>query len=365
MGKVKYSYCLNENNELVHISSVTMENRHSHTFHCLECGQELIAKIGKIKVPHFAHRADISCNMESYLHKLAKRRICEKFMFTDNFPIIFKRSVPCAESVRCLFYDEYYCFEREVKIKSDLKIWKGNVVYDTCQEEVRVGGYQADLLLTGPMDDKLGPVFIEIYKTHKSEEPKVTSDYRIIETTKIKTESDIDNIIEVGFVEGHNCQTFNFNPKFQSIKKGDIPITRFILFSNGAAKVIGASQCAITCEHLYKRVHPQSAYELNIKTSGIDIWGNNEANGTLDSYQIGLVYLVKKGIDIKNCILCRFYKYNEWQNSHVCILYKSLGEQCHFPKQTFARGCPKFEKAPKLMIHELSELEKFVSEVPL
>ena len=45
MGKVKYSYCLNENNELVHISSVTVENRHSHTFHCLECGNELIAKI--------------------------------------------------------------------------------------------------------------------------------------------------------------------------------------------------------------------------------------------------------------------------------------------------------------------------------
>ena len=50
MRDIKYSYCLNENNELVHISSVSVENRHSHTYHCLECGQPLIAKIGKIKV---------------------------------------------------------------------------------------------------------------------------------------------------------------------------------------------------------------------------------------------------------------------------------------------------------------------------
>ena len=58
MGQIKYSYCLNENNELVHISSVSAETRHSHTYYCLECGQPLIAKIGKIKVPHFAHGAD-------------------------------------------------------------------------------------------------------------------------------------------------------------------------------------------------------------------------------------------------------------------------------------------------------------------
>ena len=56
------------------------------------------------------------------------------------------------------------------------------MVYDTCQEEVKVGEFRPDLLLTGPMDEKLGPVFIEVYKTHESDEPKVTSQYKIIET---------------------------------------------------------------------------------------------------------------------------------------------------------------------------------------
>lgn len=71
MKQIKYSYCLDENKNLVHISSVTDENRHSRTFFCLECGQPMIAKIGKVKVPHFAHAADTACDGESYLHKLA------------------------------------------------------------------------------------------------------------------------------------------------------------------------------------------------------------------------------------------------------------------------------------------------------
>ena len=96
----------------------------------------------------------------------------------------------------------------------------------------------------------------------------------------------------------------------------------------------------------------------------IDIWGNNDDN-TLDSYQKGLVYLVKKGMDIKNCILCRFYKYNEWQNTHVCIRYKSLGEKFHFPEQTTARDCPLYEIDRRFLNHSLSELEKEVSEVPM
>ena len=363
MAKIKYSYCLNENNDLVHISSVSVENRHSCTFHCLECGQPLIAKIGKIKVPHFAHRTDTACNGESYLHKLAKRRIREKFMSVDSFPIIFVRDVPCQDSEQCPCCDKNHCLERNISIPSDLKIWKGNILYDKCQEEVRLGEFQPDLLLTGPIEEKLGPVFIEVYKTHESEKSKVTSRFKIIETTKIKTEADIDDIIKMGFIEGQNCKTYNFSPKLPNVRKRDVPITRFFLFGNGAAKVIGATEYLITCDCLNKKIDPNSIRELNLKGMGIDIWGINEDEGSLDSYQTGLVYLVKKGLDIKNCILCKFYKYNEWRNTHVCIRYKSLGEQYHFPKQTTARNCPQFELNPVLMNHPIEELEKVISEV--
>lgn len=210
MKQIKYSYCQDENNDLVHISSVSAENRHTHTYRCLQCGQEMTPKLSKNKEgshkSHFAHAADTACDGESYLHKLAKRRIREKFMSADSFPIE-------------LNYKGWFIKGIQQKTRRDLKSWKGNVVYDTCQEEVRFGEFQPDLLLSGPMDDKLGPVFIEVYKTHKSEESKVNSGYRIIETRKIKTESDIDDIIEKGFIEGHNCRTFNFRLKLDPLDK--------------------------------------------------------------------------------------------------------------------------------------------------
>lgn len=362
MGKIKYSYCLNENNELVHISSVNIENRRNHTYRCLECDQEMIAKIGKIKVPHFAHRADTACDGESYLHKLAKRRIREKFMSANRFPLTFKRNVCCKESCKCAYYMENACIEQDISIPNDLKTWKGNVVYDTCQEEVRLGEFQPDLLLTCSTKPNREPVFIEVYKTHLSEEPKLASNYRIIETIKLESEADIDNIIDNGFVEGQNCHTYNFSPELPSIRKMDVPITRFILFGNGNAFV---DYNNVRCSQINKRVHPKSIRELNILRSCVDVKGFYESEQKLDSYQIGLIYLVKKGMDIRNCILCKFYKYNEWYGIRVCVLYKSLGEQYHYPEQTTAKSCPKYEKDHMLLNHLISELEKDVSEVPI
>ena len=364
MNKIKYSYCLNENNKLIHISSVTVENRHSHIFRCLECGQELIAKIGKIKAPHFAHGKDVACNGESYLHKLAKRRICEKFLFSESFPITFNRDVTCSDAKMCPCYVKEGCITENVPIHSDLKRLQGKVIYDTCLEEVRIGEFQPDILLTCSSIPERGPVFIEIFKTHQSEEPKLTSGYRIVETMQIKSEEDIDNIIDQGFIEGENCCTFNFNPKLPSIKKKDIPIDRFVLFKTGAAKVYRALDYNVMCDRINQRVHSQSIQELNMKER-IDIWGDIATTHRLDSYQTGLVYFVKKGIPIKNCILCRYYKYNDYYSNYICVLYKTLGAPSPFTHQTIANTCPRYELNQELMNHPLSELEKEVSEVPM
>ena len=369
MKQIKYSYCLDENNNLIHISSLTDENRRSHTYRCLQCGQDMTPKLSKHKEgshkSHFAHTADTACDGESYLHKLAKRRIREKFESSESFPMTFTRNIPCQESGKCVCFDKHSCLEQGVSILSDLRKLNGQVIYDTCQEEKKVGDFQPDLLLTCSTKADRKPVFIEVYKTHESEDPKINSGYKIIETTKLKTEADIDSIIEKGFVEGLNCQMFNFSPKLPSIRKKDVPITRFILFGNVAASVIGSTEYEVTCESINRRIHSQSIKELNLQSSGIDIWGNYEEDNILDSYQTGLVYLVKKGMDIRNCILCKHYTYNEWKNTHLCMSYKSLVEKYHYPRQTTARECPKFELNQKLLNHPLSELEKEVSEVPI
>lgn len=360
MTQIKYSYCVDEHNNLVHINSLTDSTRHDRKFFCLQCGQEMVANLGTKKVWHFSHKAGTTCDGESYLHKLAKRRIRESFLAAEHFPIIFTMDVPCMERKTCPCFVDSYCLKHDFKNEFDLKKWKGEVIFDNCQEEVKEGDFRPDLLLSCSTKPNRHPVFIEIYKTHKSEESKVTSGYKIIETTEIKSEEDIDDIINRGFVEGENCQTFGFKPQIPQIRADNIPIDRFILFKNGTAKIFRALDYVIYCDKISQKYDPQSIIELNIRGMNIDIWGND---GSLNYHQKCLLYLVKKGMVIRNCILCKFNVYNEYYSHFICKLYKILDMESPVPRQTTANKCPRFELNPELMKYPLSELEKEISEV--
>ena len=60
--QVKYSYCLDENGNLVHVEDLKDETRHAHQWYCLQCGQVMVPNLGKIKAKHFAHKADTACD---------------------------------------------------------------------------------------------------------------------------------------------------------------------------------------------------------------------------------------------------------------------------------------------------------------
>ena len=362
--QIKYSYCVDENNRLVHISELTKETRHSQTWRCPQCGQILIPNLGEKNRWHFSHKADTACDGETDLHKLAKRRIREKFESSDSLTITFVRDVPCNQHETCLYYSNDSCHKKNVPITSfNLKDF-----YDTCQEEIQVEEFRPDLLLTNSKKPDREPIFIEINVTHQSEEKKLKSKYRIIETIQIKTEEDIEDIIKKEFVEGidegRNCKTYNFKRDkmdLPSIKVDGVPIERFVLFKNGAAKVYKAHEYAVLCDKLNERVHPNSVCELNMKEFGIELWGENAENKILDSYESGLVYLMKKkGWQIKNCILCKFRKYNDFYGIHICTHYKSLGQDYRFPQQTKANKCPDYQVDPDKMNYPLSELEKSI-----
>ena len=361
--QIKYSYCVDERGELVHVNDLTDATRHARKLYCLQCGQEMVANLGQKKAKYFSHKAETACDGESYLHKLAKRKIREKFMSTENFPISFSRDVPCKESKTCICAKKEWCINKNVVIANDLRIWNGRVLYDKCEEEVSVDAFRADLLLTYTKEKNREPIFIEIFKTHQSSETKVNSKYRIIETLPIKSEEVIDDILQRGFVEGENCVLFNFNPHLPSIRKTDVPIDRFVLFRNGAAKVYNALGYSVLCGNLNQRCNPDSVAELNMRPHGIDVWGVNDQNDTLDSYQTGLLYFVKKGMAIRNCVLCKYRKYNENYNDYLCILYKTLGYNSPFPGQIKANHCQRYELNPKWSNYTLEDLEEEVSEV--
>ena len=363
MKQIKYSYCIDDNNELVHIKSLTNLTRHSRKLYCLQCGREMVANLGTKKTWHFSHKSECACDGESYLHKLAKRRIKERFDKVNSFPINFTRSVPCIEHKECPFYMGFYCEKEDVKIASDLKFFNNNIVYDLCMEENSVGEFRPDLLLKCSSKPEREPVFIEIFKTHKSNEKKISSSNRIIETIKIDSEDVIDDIIERGFVEGENCKTYNFNPQLPSSRQKN-SIGRFVLFHSNSAIFYSALDYMVYCDKKEKKIHPKSFIELNIKDLGI--YGQENTNvqmNTLNPYQKGLVYLVHKGIQIRNCILCKFYRYNDYHERYICILYKTIGLHDPHPKQTMANECQRYEINQELLKCPLSELKKEVFEL--
>jgi len=369
MAEILYKYCKDENDELICIDDINKENRHDHKYKCLCCGREMIAKLSgggiRSKRSHFAHEANMSCNSETYLHKLAKIKISLHFNFSERFPIIFKRDISCKEQSRCPFYDEYSCKKEALKIISDLKFWKGREIYNTCEEEKPCGDFKPDLLLTNP-DKEYEPVFIEIYKTHESTDKKKESKYRIIETKRIQSEDDIDDIIKRGFIEGENCKTFNFQLRdLPEVRGTDVPITRFVLFKNGAAKVYSAMGYSLFCDNVFKKLHKDSVAELNLKNPSINHFSNLwNVEESLNFFQAGLVYLKRKGYPIRNCNLCDFYRYNDYRDRYMCILYKKHGHQVPPTTQIDANKCPDYRENQKLLNFLEEELNKMIAELP-
>lgn len=358
MKQVKYGYCFDENGNLVHIMSVSKETRYTHKYYCLQCGQEMIPNLGTKKTWYFSHKAETACDGETYLHKLAKIRIREKFNSSQNFPITFSRTINCREKDSCLFFDKYCCTKHSVKIQSDLKLFMNKSIYDTCQEEISFDSFRPDLLLTNSSIPDRKPVFIEIYKTHQSDSDKVNSDYRIIETKQIITEEDIEDIIQKGFIEDKNCKTYNFKPKLPSYRGNGVPIIRFILHKNGKAFV----DRDLCCDNMYVQSNPYSIVELNIAYDST-LSEINNPDKCLNTYQTGLTYLVKKGWKLKNCILCKFYRYSDYYTTSICILYKKLLLNNPTPEQTRAANCQQYEINERVLNYPIEELEKTVREI--
>ena len=101
----------------------------------------MVAKLGSKKSHHFAHKANTqSCSSETYLHKLAKTFLMQKFQ-TGAFEIEMKRYYLCVEAESCLFNGN--CRQSDWK-KYDLKDH-----YDSCVEEQSVDGFRADILIAG------------------------------------------------------------------------------------------------------------------------------------------------------------------------------------------------------------------------
>lgn len=71
------------NDNIITIDKINEANKHN-TYTCPICGSEVIAKLGDIKVHHFAHRDKSKCSSETMIHWWVKNKLLE---IGDSFSI--------------------------------------------------------------------------------------------------------------------------------------------------------------------------------------------------------------------------------------------------------------------------------------
>lgn len=358
MTSIKYKYAYDENGVLVSIQDVDQESKQNNTYHCISCGKILLPKLGIKNVHHFAHKS--TCNGESYLHKLAKLKLKEKFYSQDcSFKVNLPTVSICNQKNTCPFFHEG-CKTGTIN-EINLREY-----YNQCEEEISIhiknehdnpivsfsplengSTYVADLLLWNKEKPENTPIAIEIYCSHECEEQKIKSGLRIIEI-KIDSEEDIEKLIK-NDIGGDNVSFFNFHPKIGKTFINNVNVfSRFALFKSGAA-LLSTIEDYQYCKDRHIKKNRYSIAELNIGG------GNTCGFENTTTYRLAFAYLIKHGYNIRNCMLCKYYKsYEEsYTMEPFCANYKR--SSIRNPKQKDASSCNCFELNEK-MIQEYSDV---------
>ena len=142
---ILYPYALDVAGQVVSIR----DSQNGHSYRCLACGNSMVARKGKIRQPHFAHKQPIPCtHPDTALHKTAQALIVQSI---DNARInqeIYRLGYPCpdcGENVSCNI---------------------APVVIRVQQEEVLVEGTRSDIVL---YRDGGKPIIVEVVVTHDLE----------------------------------------------------------------------------------------------------------------------------------------------------------------------------------------------------
>lgn len=300
---IKFHNATGTDGQIIHIDEVTKENRAEH-YYCVGCGGEMSAVLGDKREHHFRHK-ESHCSWESYLHKLGKMRLKQRFDTQKEFVIKYHVENHCDKSKGCKLepiYRDKKCNCREL-FAIDLK-----KLFDTCEEEVTYMGYRADLMLSSKEHPEYEPIFLEISVTHDCESEKIASGIKIIEL-KIADEKDVLRpLIEEDSSFGRNSpeqpydfnalppiRFFNFKRKFETVR----PLERFWVAKDDNGLLCGnCTQDDLTCRNVEGNHREDSIYEVAIPSEVLI--GNRKPN----LYMFGMAKAISAGINVKHCNIC-------------------------------------------------------------
>lgn len=336
-------YAQIEDGTLIKASDVQESQRHLHIYRCPSCGEAMIARLGRVRKKHFAHKStpgtNNECTYESYLHALAKKRICEWFNSKDYIPLVIKRPTRCTQADNCKWFDCIRC-KKTVDETINLKEW-----FSHCEveKEYEKGGktYRADILCYNKKKDGT-PLFIEINVKHPCELEKVSSGIKIIEV-KIESEEDIEKFISSSIKRiPHKVYFYKFEPKVKVVDGFKIDILNYKIYSNGL------------CQH---EVATCRDYAIN-RTGDIEVSVRLKDVESSDINVFGkmLAYEISNTVSSE---LCKWKGLEYPRNIYHCNSLKISGKDrsCYDKK---ASDCPYFELNGRYndvvyLIHRLDE----------
>lgn len=300
------------------IGDVTAENRASMQFSCLGCGKEMVAVLGKSKEHHFRHKEVGDCNSETYLHRLGKRVLKNKFDTQPKFLVKYYVQNECQKFEQCKLRERHHWQDCNSVV---LKTVNLKEFYDICEEEIYHKGFKADLKLSHSEYPDRNPVFLEVSVSHDCTPEKIDSGIRIIEI-KINHENDaygkvVENkgglapespmVYATSYFGGVNQQPPPSPIKFYNFKRKDCCPThnfsKFYLTRNddGIYRAAWKTQTD-TCQCTDFGHEENACFEVTISEDKIP----KKQYGRL--YLLGLALAHKRGLGVKSCTLCINYR---------------------------------------------------------
>lgn len=339
--KIKYSYAKNENGDIVNIEDA----KKGEKYFCIGCGDEMIVRLGGVRVHHFSHKSNNNCNEETYLHKLAKRKIVDLFNSSDEFFIeycVLKYEV-CASSEICELENMNRCRDEVEDISYVPRRFDLKQFYDLAEEEKNIGDFVADVLITNSNNHQRLPILIEVCVTHSCSEQKISSGYKIIEI-KIGSESDVVKLTNE--IKSSYASFYSFKIDAEVVKSEFCVITsRFFLYSNGKSKLVDTYSNSKTNCRTQCKVEYNSVLEVEWVKDSIGI------NGRM-AWLIGLSKAIELGYSISDCMLCKYsqFSFDNRPKPLVCLGYQKL-HTARCPNRDYAKQC-KFYKVDYARIEE-------------
>lgn len=321
----KYKYALNTHNSIISAADIAGKPV-TESYACIGCGNAMIARVnGQIKAPHFAHKAQVECSGETYLHKLGKKAFFDTYRSCldsgEPFNITLNSSKICKKMASVT---RKSCTVGEVKKTYDLTDY-----YQDIFIEKKHGEFIADVLLSSKThpDRK---ILIEIACTHFLSEKKSLSEHRIIEIP-IDSEEDIEKI-KKAHLSPSDAMFLGFNLNSETATDSECRCAGlnchvFYVYKNGKAR-LETTQLLLASSNIEK-TKSNLLYHNIILEPESDTYNLNayiDYKGQIFVEQVELA--VKKKIDIKNCYACRYHGENWSYSNNHSIYCKYLKKSC-------------------------------------